>query len=72
MCAAIVVGSEQHVVLNCAGVRHVRDMYPQLEFSQPTLSLHAHLMYLYQFRASVVRFAEFVVLPASTMLFCFC
>lgn len=66
MCNADVVGHEQHVVSSCTDVQHLRDMYPQLDFSQPTLSLfltaHADHMSLYQFLAAVVRFAHFVLL----------
>jgi len=63
MCDTGAVGNEQHIVMNCPAMKHVRDMYPGLDFTMPMsrlFALHTADIALYQYLAKVVRLADFV------------
>lgn len=64
MCETHDVGHEQHMVLRCAALQHVRDTYPELDFALPSITIflrtYATNARLYQCIAKVVRLADFV------------
>ena len=61
LCASVCPGHEQHVLLHCAAVQHIRVQYPSLDFNVPGLRVfitaHSGLPELYMFVAAVTHFA---------------
>ena len=61
LCPAACLGHEQHVLLHCPSVQHIRAQYPMLDFTLPTLRLfitaHSGSLHLYKFIAAVMRYS---------------
>ena len=64
MCETQHVGHEQHMMLRCAALQHVCYMFPELDFTLPSLAVflftYATNARLYHYLAKVVRLADFV------------